>query len=673
MLVAKQIPVIPEQYLQVLYQYSLSTSKTYGPLARSVISDYGLVESRLLDALKSSKQDERIVAANWIAELELHDGVSHLNKALKKEKRETAKAAMLSALHRLGNDISEYLSPKALLKEAQTGLKKAPPKGLDWFPFDAIPALKWKSGVKVDLQISKWWIVLACKLKQPEGNPLLSLYISTLSEPSQKLLGIYIINIFIERDTLCPSNDVAHQYAEANKQGTLSSWQQWAKSEWGESYRDKTIEDVYQYLYRIKKSEYLTSAIGEKGILALASHATPAEAVQTISRYMKDHYIRRHQIEALLCAVANSDDPIVIQLLLSIARRHRTNSVQERARNLVNKIADRNGWSQDELGDRTIPTAGLEINGKATLALGSRELTAYLSADLKIVLENEVGKTLKALPSARQDDDPEQVREAKKQFSASKKELKQVIDLQTKRLSEAMCTERKWPYEEWQEYIFQHPIMRHLIQKLVWSVEDGDQSYLIRPTLEMELIDIDDDEHEPSKNAYISIAHSTYCDAETIKSWKKHFKEEKLKPLFSQFNKSSHVLNEDELKSKALTYRQGWLTDAFTIRGVLTKLGYQRSDAEDGGFFSTYYKDFVGQEIRVQIEFSGNTLPEENIVAAITRLCFLPLNRRGWIKESDYFDIQSVPRILLNECILDYEAVAEKGIYDESWEKKIPW
>lgn len=45
---------------------------------------------------------------------------------------------------------------------------------------------------------------------------------------------------------------------------------------------------------------------------------------------MRDHYQRRAQIEAMIDAVASSNDPIIIQLLLSLSRRYRTASVQEK-------------------------------------------------------------------------------------------------------------------------------------------------------------------------------------------------------------------------------------------------------------------------------------------------------------------------------------------------------
>ena len=659
--------------MQVIYQHALSPAKTYGPIARNALTKYGLVEDRVISALASSKQDERIVAANWIAELKTEKAVPELKKSLKKEKRETAKAAILSALHTLGEDISVYLSPDALLKEAETGLKKAIPKGLGWFPFSTLPDLKWLDGKSVDRNILTWWIVLSTRLKQPEGNPLLDLYLQQLDPISRETLGMFLLQLFIAQDTLCPSDEKAAEYANANQQGQFNTWQQWAKSEWGEEFRDKTLEDAYTTLFRSKKSEYLGSAIGEKGILAMIAAAKAVDAVQLVSRYMKDHYTRRHQIEAILSALANSNDPIVIQLLLSVARRHRTNSVQEKARSLVEEIAERNGWTQDELADRTIPTAGFETNGRQVLQLGSRELIVKLSSDLKVILENEQGKTLKSLPAARQDDDPEQVKQAKKDFSSSKKELKQVVDLQGKRLYEAMCVEREWAYAEWKEYLLDHPVMRHLVQKLVWKFSDGDKSVWARPTAELELIDIEDEECNPSSTTKVSVAHASQLSSKEGKAWIKHFKEEKIKPLFGQFEQPTHELSSDDIKSTSLNYHKGWMTDAFTLRGILTKRGYQRGDAEDGGYFTHYYKDFRTLDLRVVIEFSGNCLPEENCAAALYCVAFVSCENRGWISEDDYKSLDSIPENLISDVMLDYEAVAAKASYAEDWEKKVPW
>ena len=67
-----------------------------------------------------------------------------LREALGKEKSEIARAAILTALERLGDDISDQFSEKVLLAEAEKGLSKALPKALQWFPFDTLPHVKWQ-------------------------------------------------------------------------------------------------------------------------------------------------------------------------------------------------------------------------------------------------------------------------------------------------------------------------------------------------------------------------------------------------------------------------------------------------------------------------------------------------------------------------------------------------
>ncbi len=95
--------------------------------------------------------------------------------------------------------------------------------------------------------------------------------------------------------------------------------------------------------------------------------------------------------------VMTTDYPTIV----SLSRRYRTASVQEKARGLVAQIAERNGWSADELADRTIPTAGMDETGILALEYGDRTFTAKLDAQQKLVLFNPEGKEIKALPAAQ--------------------------------------------------------------------------------------------------------------------------------------------------------------------------------------------------------------------------------------------------------------------------------
>src|ERR1041384_4320489 len=98
--------------------------------------------------------------------------IEPLRKALGKEKSELVRAALLGALRRLDVDISSYVSPEILIKEATNGLKGKKVKDIGWFPLDTLPALSWASGGAVPSDVPRWWIALAGKLAQPAGKGL---------------------------------------------------------------------------------------------------------------------------------------------------------------------------------------------------------------------------------------------------------------------------------------------------------------------------------------------------------------------------------------------------------------------------------------------------------------------------------------------------------------------
>ncbi|MFC4160658.1 DUF4132 domain-containing protein [Chitinimonas lacunae] len=665
----KRFPALPPSLLPCLFDLALSEGKTYRRSAQQVLGRLPDLGPRVAEALGSSKQELRASAANWLADLGDPAAIEPLLAALKQESRETARAALLTALERLGVDISPFTAPALLLAEAVKGLKAKLPAGLAWFPFDSLPPLRWADGSAVPVEIPRWWVVLACKLKEPGGNPLLSRYLGLLDASSRAALGSLVLRSFIQQDTRGPTAAEALQKAQADAPARLAMYHSWVRYEGYEHYGQMTLEQVVEELRREYSATYLGSAIGEKGVLALTAGIPGHEAVTLLQAYMRDHYQRRAQIEAMLDALGGSDEPSVIQLLLAVSRRHRTASVQEKARCLVQQVAARNGWSQEQLADRTIPTAGFDEHGVLTLEYGERRFSVTLDADLKPVLCNAEGKTVKALPEPRKQDDPALIKEAKNQFSTCKKELKQVLELQTARLYDAMCAGRVWPAAEWRDYLQGHPIVGRLIQQLVWLYDDGETVRAFRPTEDGSLIDVEDDEVELGEGT-LRLAHAALLASEQAKAWLRHFKDYKQKPLFPQLSRSLPLL--DDPSRCEINDRLGWLSDAFTLRGHFNKLNYLRGESWDSGFFCQYHKSFQAAGLRAVIEFSGNCLPEENVAVALKELYFERLDDKAY--QPAKVVLSKLPPVLLAEVYADYHQIAAACAgFDPEWEKKIPW
>ena len=664
-------PTIPAKYVAYLLESALGESKQLRYAAQNALRQIPNIHSQIEQALSSSKQEVRITAANWLAELGQKSSIKVLNTALKNEKRETVQAAILIALEKFGEDISQYLTPKKLLADAQKGLKGKKITDFDWFNFNLIPSLSWQNGKIIEPQIIEWWICLAVKLKD-SSHPLLIIYTRLLSPQSQQQLGEFILQSFINQDIRIPTLEEAEAKAssETDKrlQEYIGCYLQYPKSY--PEYQNITYEQVFEEIKNEKLANYLGSAIKAKGILALTCGIEGRVAVSLLRSFMKNHYQRRAQIEAMLEPLANSDDPMIIQLLLSLARRYRTASIQEKARHLVESIAHRSGWTIDELTDRTISTAGLDDNGLLILDYGERTFTASLDEQFKWQLKNADGEKIKALPEARKSENPELVKEAKKQFSNSKKELSQLLTMQISRFYEAMCAERQWRVEDWQKYLQPHPIVGRLIQRLVWLELDNNGQIVnsFRPTEDGSLITNRDEEILLDQNHFITVAHSVLLASDDIAQWQTHLKDYKVNPLFEQF--SDPLPDMSKFEAGVIDDRLGWLTDSFTLRSVLTKLGYGRDDIEFHGSFYGYHKYFSSLNIYINIEFSGSMVPEENIPVVLYYLYFS--NKKG-LKDSA-IALDKLPKVLLAEGYANYMAVANASSgFDPNWEDKSIW
>jgi hypothetical protein len=318
-----------------------------------------------------------------------------------------------------------------------------------------------------------------------------------------------------------------------------------------------------------------------------------------------------------------------------------------------------------------MPSAGFDESGILELSYGERVFTARLLPDFKMELFNPDGKKIATLPEPRQDDDADRAKTAKKSLSAAKKEIKSIVDLQTDRLYEALCTGRDWSFEDWNAYLNQHPIVRRLVQRLVWGVVVDDKVVeTFRPLDDGTLTDNDDNAIQPAGDARVRIAHDSNLPAADVEKWQQHLKDYEVKPLFQQFGKGTWTLPEAKRRDTAVTDFEGHLIEAFALRGRANKLGYQRGSTEDGGWFMTYEKRFPTLGLAAIIEFTGNPLPEENRTVGLIKLSFVSTQGSNDYNRPD-LALSEVPPVLLSECYNDMRLIAADGTgFDPEWQKK---
>ena len=660
-------PTLPSELIPRIVEVALGPSKQARTRAQQVLDKRPDRLDFPLDGLTSSRAEVRIAAAQWLARLKDRVAVDPLEQAFKREKNDAVQGAILTALEALGAPLDRYLSPKALAKAAAAGLKKGIPQDLAWFPFDQLPRVRWEGkGGTVAEDLLRWFLVQSCRLKTPEPGALLRRYCRMFRAEDREALGAFVLSAWIAQDLRPAPREDAEERARADAQ----QWQSWIAM-YPEGYRDSplkhmTLEQLVAHCLQGHLKRPGGSAIGSKGVLALAAACGGAQIAPTVQQYLKEWYGNRAaQGKALIQMLAWVEHPAATQLMLSVGSRFRTKGFQEEASRQAQLLAERKGWTLDELADRTIPTAGFDEHGTLELDYGARKLLARLREDMTIGLETADGKPISALPEARKDDDEAKVKEAKKRLAATRKEFKGILTLQKDRLYESMCTGRTWQYEDWSAYLLQHPVVQRHCHRLVWrALENGKTARTFRPLDDGTLTDVDDNRVALAPDARVGLAHDTNCDPPVRDAWRKHFADYGLAPLFQQFGKGCYVLLDNRSEATSLDDFEGHMLDAFKLRGAAGKLGYMRGTTEDGGWFYAYTKRFASLGMEAMLGFSGNPLPEENRKVALTGLSFRRVGGEVPLGE--------VPSGLVSECWNDMRLIAAEGSgFDTDWQSKV--
>lgn len=655
-----RLPATPARYYAPLLEIGAGEAKSGRKEARALLTEAPGVEERLIGLLSDSRQGVRAGAAQWLAARGAAGAIAALHARLKTEKSELARAAFLTALASLGEDISRTLGPSQLLEEARKGLKSAKTAPA-WLRMSDL-ALRYRSGERVPPEVLTGWCQLAIKLKQPGSNALFGIYLDQLMPEDAQAFSTWVLDAWIAYDTAHPSEEEANAHARAQAPSQYQAYKNFVT--------DYTEEKAFAQIKAQFLSQYLHSAADAKGVLALAARAPSTVVAERARTYLKLHGARTSQAGALLELLAGIGDAVSLQVVIAASLRLKQKSLQKLAGELVTKVAEAHDWTLDELADRTIPTAGFDSDGVLPLPCGEdgKPYEARLASDLSIKLRNPAAKEVASLPAGS---DPA-TQASRKLLSTARKALKQVIALQSARLYEALCAERRWATDDWHRCFHEHPVMRRLIGRLVWvGMTPAGEMRAFRPTEEGDFTDAGDTPVDLSAFQEIRLAYGAALGESAVRAWQQHLADYEVRPLFDQLGRALLHLTPEQAGQTEIDDRRDWVTEAFTIRGASSRLGYERGPALDGGFFNEYRKSFPGAGLTAVVTFSGNSLPESNVPAALRTLSFERTDATG--HHSVAVKLSEVPAVLLSECWNDYHAMAAKAVYDPEWAGKSPW
>ncbi|WP_139977949.1 DUF4132 domain-containing protein [Nocardioides litoris] len=661
---AATLPQRPARLTEHLYATALGRSKTLRGPAQEALAGDPARTARATAALADGKSEVRSVAAQWLGRLGDPTALPALQGAWRREKHDVVRGHLLDALEALGEDVATYLDLDDATARAEKVLARGLPAPVAWLSWDAVPEARWaSSGRPVPRVVLQWLVATAVKARSPEPDAVLRRWAEQIEDDDRHRLGRHLLEAWIAEDTAPISSAEAAQRAAQQ-----AVWEaQWAAQQPGSAFHGRSQSEIAATLLPAIARTPAGSATAAKGLLAVVAATAGGDVVPVVERYLQEWYGQRAaQGKALLAMLSWVDHPAATQLVLSVGSRFRTRSFQVEATRLAEELAERRGWTLDELADRTVPTAGLDASGVLELSYGPRTFTARLQPDLTLVLVDPDGRPLKALPAPRRSDDEEQATAARKALAAARREVKAVAAQQTGRLHEALCTERSWPAEDWRRYLLEHPLVGPAARRLVWAaVRAGDPGTPVttfRPLDDGTLTDVDDEPVDLDglgEGLRVRLAHDSLLPAEEVTRWLEHLADYEVHPLFEQLGKPGWTLPDDARRATEVADLEGHLVETFALRGRATRLGWTRGPTEDAGWFYSYRKRFPSLGLVAQVGFTGTWLPEEQRTVALTRVTY-------WRELPDDsgetpLALGDVPPVLLSETVGDARRMAADG------------
>jgi Domain of unknown function (DUF4132) len=380
-------------------------------------------------------------------------------------------------------------------------------------------------------------------------------------------------------------------------------------------------------------------------------------------------------VTGLECLREIGTDTALMQIN-GIAQKVKFQGIKNRAKECMEAIAVDRGMSRDELEDRIVPDCGLDEGGGRVLDFGDRQFRLVLGDNLKPMVKDAENKLKTDLPKLNSKDDAGKAAEAIADWKLLKKQIAEVVKIQTPRLEQAMVRDRRWSVSEFEMLLVQHPLMLLLAQRILWASYSADGKLLrtFRLTEDQSYADSSDQVYKLSKAVMVGIVHPLAIPASEKNLWGEIFSDYKIVQPFPQLGRPVYSLEASEMSGQEITRFKDIKIPIVALVRTLESLGWQRSGLHDHGDYSMHCKYFAATHVTAVIGeyeqvFVSLSVDIGDGLESIDGCCFVAGEWQGWNYPAGQWGkqekvklvkLQEVNLIVLSEVLADLHAVISK-------------
>lgn len=314
--------------------------------------------------------------------------------------------------------------------------------------------------------------------------------------------------------------------------------------------------------------------------LGLLGDDTTVRRLTPVIRAWPGEGAHHRAVEGLAVLAAIGTDIALVQLH-GIAQRVKFKGLKERAREKIDEVAAGLGLTGEQLSDRLVPDFGLDANGSTVVDYGSRRFTVGFDEQLRPYVLDGEGKRRKDLPMPGARDDAERAPAERRRFMALKKDVRTIASDQVRRLEAAMVAGRSWTVPEFTELFVAHPLLWHLVRRLVWLSEADGAATAFRVAEDRTFADAEDEVFALPEGATVRLAHPLDL-GDGLDVWSEVFADYEILQPFPQLGRAVFGLTDEEAEGYRLTRFEGLKVPTGKVLG-LQRRGWERGIPQDAG------------------------------------------------------------------------------------------
>lgn len=355
-----------------------------------------------------------------------------------------------------------------------------------------------------------------------------------------------------------------------------------------------------------------------------------------------------------LDVLARIGSEVALTHLNSIAERVKFKGLRTRAQEKVSDIAAALGLSRDQLSDRLVPRLGLDDEATSVIDYGPRRFTVGFDEQLKPYVLDEDGKRRKELPKPGAKDDQALAPLEHKRFAALKKDVRAIASDQIHRLERAMVDQRTWTAEEFRTVLAAHPLLWHLVRRLVWITDAGASFRLAE---DRTLADPSDDGFTLPDDALVRVAHAVDL-RDTAAAWGEVFADYEILQPFPQLGRPIHL---PESTGGLLPQLKEYCATPYPIGRILglTKKGWVRGTPQDAGVECWITRPFPDGGALVASLDPGIAVGAVDVFPEVgfSDVWFSPSGHGGWSAPRNAPATYEIDPITLSELLSELESL----------------